>query len=393
MPVPVSPHLPAARAAVQRLGASKIREVANAGMGLADVLPFWFGESDRPTPALIADAARDALASGAVFYTPNLGKPALRAELAHYVSGLHGATRVEHIGVTSAGVNALMLCAQLLLDPGDEVVALTPLWPNLLEIPRILGAQVRTVSLDHVAGRWQLDVQRLIDAIGPRTRVLMLNSPNNPTGWVMDRAAQQAVLAHCRRLGVWILADEVYERLYYADAPCAPTFLDIAARDERVISVNSFSKAWLMTGWRLGWITAPAAMLDDLGKLIEFNTSCAPDFVQQAGCVAVRHGEAIVAEVRAELRARRDHLAAALAALPGLEVAPADGAMYLFFKLPGAEDSVALCKRLVNEAGLGLAPGAAFGADGEGHVRWCYAREQAVLDEGVARLARFLTPS
>ncbi|SDV47631.1 pyridoxal phosphate-dependent aminotransferase [Chitinasiproducens palmae] len=395
------------RAAIRSLGASKIREVANAGMGRADVLPFWFGESDRPTPAPIADAARQALADGAVFYTHNLGNAPLREALARYVSDLHGATEVSNIGVTSAGVNALMLCAQLLLDPGDEVVAVTPLWPNLLEIPRILGASVRTVALDNAQGRWRLDLDRLLDAITPRTRMVFINSPNNPTGWVMTREEQRAVLDHCRRLGVWIVADDVYERLYYGraegDAPlpsgqaseagsarAASSFLDLASRDERVVSVNSFSKAWLMTGWRIGWITAPQALSEDLGKLIEFNTSCAPDFVQRAAQAALAEGEAIVRSVRDDLRAKRDHLAGALAALPGVEAAAPDGAMYVFFSMPGADDSVALCKRLVAEAGLGLAPGAAFGPAGEGHVRWCYARALPALDEGVARLARFL---
>ncbi|MBY4732402.1 pyridoxal phosphate-dependent aminotransferase [Cupriavidus pauculus] len=382
---------PLARDIVHGLRASRIREVANAGIGLPDVLPFWFGESDQVTPQFIRDAAAQALAGGATFYTHNLGIAPLRAALSDYVSRLHGATPVDHIAVTSAGVNALMLAAQLVAGPGDRVVAVTPLWPNLVEIPRILGATVETVTLDFGADGWTLDVDKLLRALTPGTRAVMINSPNNPTGWVMSRAQQQAVLDHCRRHGIWIIADEVYERLYYGrEGGIAPSFLDIASRDERVIAVNSFSKAWLMTGWRLGWMVLPASLLDDLGKLVEYNTSCAPSFVQEAGVVAVRDGEAFTQDLVQRLRTARDHLVAALSALPGVEAHAPDGAMYVFFRLAGAADSLSLCKQLVRDARLGLAPGSAFGNEGEGFVRWCYACDVVRLDEGVRRLRAFL---
>lgn len=382
---------PLARDIVHALRASRIREVANAGIGLPDVMPFWFGESDQVTPQFIRDAAARALGNGATFYTHNLGIAPLRAALSEYVTRLHGATPVDNIAVTSAGVNALMLAAQLVAGPGDRVVCVTPLWPNLVEIPRILGASVETVTLDFGADGWTLDVDKLLRALTPGTRAVMINSPNNPTGWVMTRAQQQIVLDHCRRHGIWIIADEVYERLYYgAEGGNAPSFLDIASRDERVIAVNSFSKAWLMTGWRLGWMVLPASLMDDLGKLIEYNTSCAPAFVQEAGIVAVREGESFTQDLVQRLHTARDHLVGALSALPGVEAHAPDGAMYVFFRLEGATDSLALCKRLVREAHLGLAPGSAFGDEGEGFVRWCYACDVARLDEGVGRLRRFL---
>jgi aspartate/methionine/tyrosine aminotransferase len=389
------PFLPNARDAVRALRPSQIREVANAGFGVEDVLPFWFGESDRVTPEFIRTAASEALAAGATFYTHNLGIAPLRAALAGYVTRLHGPTAVEHVAVTSAGVNALMLAAQLVVGAGDRVVALTPLWPNLVEIPKILGAHVETVALGYGVQGWTLDLDQLLAALTPSTRLLLLNSPNNPTGWVMTKEQQCAVLEHCRRLGIWIVADEVYERLYYSghiDEPgqCAPSFLDLATRDERVICVNSFSKAWLMTGWRLGWIVAPAALMDDLGKLIEYNTSCAPAFVQQAGIVAIGQGEPFTRQLVGELKASRDHLVQALSALPGVDVKVPPGAMYLFFSLPGAAQSLALCKALVREVGLGLAPGSAFGPEGEGFVRWCYACDTARLDRGVTRLEQFI---
>ncbi|MEX3915324.1 pyridoxal phosphate-dependent aminotransferase [Paraburkholderia sp. BR10872] len=380
------------REAVRALRSSQIREVANAGFGVPDVLPFWFGESDRVTPPFIREAAADALGRGDTFYTHNLGIAPLRESLARYVSELHGATSVDNVAVTSAGVNALMLAAQLVVGAGDRVVAVTPLWPNLVEIPKILGATVETVSLDYGERGWTLDLDRLLAALTPETRLLMINSPNNPTGWAMTRDQQRVVLEHCRRLGIWIVADEVYERLYYGATSerTAPSFLDLASREERLICVNSFSKAWLMTGWRLGWMVVPRTLTDDLGKLVEYNTSCAPAFVQQAGIAAVEHGEPFTRALVADLRASRDHLAAALAKLPGVDVKVPHGAMYLFFRLAGAQHSLELCKALVRDVGLGLAPGSAFGPQGEGFVRWCYACDPARLDAGVERLARYL---
>lgn len=393
------PSVPNARDAVRALRPSQIREVANAGFGVADVLPFWFGESDRVTPAFIRDAASAALAAGATFYTHNLGIAPLRAALADYVSALHGTTSSDHIAVTSAGVNALMLAAQLVVGAGDRVVAVTPLWPNLVEIPKILGAHVETTALGYGERGWQLDLEQLLAALTPDTKMLLINSPNNPTGWVMSREEQRAVLAHCRRHGIWIVADEVYERLYYAEAEAdadstrshtAPSFLDLATRDERVICVNSFSKAWLMTGWRLGWIVAPTSLMDDLGKLVEYNTSCAPAFVQQAGIAAVQQGERFTQDLVLDLKASRDHLVRALSTVPGVDVKAPPGAMYVFFSMPGASRSLELCKAMVREVGLGVAPGSAFGPQGEGFVRWCYACDTARLDAGVERLKRFL---
>ena len=380
----------AARRAVQTLAASQIREVANAGLGEADILPFWFGEPDETTPAFIRDAAAASLARGETFYTQNFGIPELRDAIAGYVSRLHGATDAARIAVTASGMNALMLAAEALVAPGDRVVVVTPLWPNLVEIPKILSANVVCVPLACHAGRWSVDLDRLLAALTPDTRVVMINSPNNPTGWTLSRDEQQTILAHCRRHGIWLVADDVYERLCYDEPVCAPSFLALADPDERVISTNSFSKAWCMTGWRLGWIVAPPALMDDLGKLIEYNTSCSPVFVQRAGVVAITDGEPAVAHTFARFRAARDFLVAELNGLPGIEVAPPPGAMYAFFRVAGLTDSLAFCKRLVREARLGLAPGSAFGPEGEGFVRWCFAADVARLADGVGRLARFL---
>ena len=384
----------AARAAVRSLTASKIRELYNEGVGRRDILAFWVGEPDEPTPEFIRKAAADSLAAGETFYTHNLGIPELRAAIATYVSGLHrptGSIIENQVAITSAGVNALMLASQLLLDPGDRVVEVVPLWPNLLEIPKILGARVATVPLDFSPSGWRLDLQKLIDELKPGTRALYLNSPNNPTGWTISREAQKTIFQHCRRHGIWILADDAYERLYFGEPAVAPSFLDLAEPEDRLISANTFSKSWLMTGWRLGWLVVPPALMADLGKLVEYNTSCAPVFVERAGVAAITQGEPVIARSLKRFRRCRDFLIDGLRSLDRVQVAVPDGTMYAFLRIEGVTDSLAFCKRVVREHGLGLAPGAAFGPEGEGYVRWCFAADEPKLADGVARLARALS--
>ncbi len=373
---------------------SRIREVANAGMGRSDVLPFWFGESDEVTPQVIRDAAIASLQRGETFYSHNLGLLELREQIAAYASRLHGPVGVERIAVTSGGVNALMLAMQALLDAGDEAVAVTPVWPNLTAQPLVMGARLRCVPLRPQAdGLWALDMPALLAAITPATRLLILNAPNNPTGWTLSAEEQRAILAHCRTTGTWVLADEVYERLYYEPTAngCAPSFLDIAEPEDRLVVVQSFSKGFLMTGWRLGWLVMPPSLTHHMGKLVEFNTSCISVFTQRAGLAALAHEADITPRVAAHLRACRDTLVPLLQALPGVTVAPARGGMYAFFRIEGHGDSLALAKRLVAEAGLGLAPGVAFGDEAEGWLRWCFASQDAGrLVQGVERLKKWL---
>ena len=382
------------RDTVLQLEESLIREVANAGMGRDDVLAFWFGESDEGTPDVVRQAALDSIQRGETFYSHNLGLPELRDAVAAYASRLHGPVGAERIAITAGGVNALMLAVQALVDAGDEVVAITPVWPNLTAQPLIMGAVLRCVSLVPMPdGAWHLDMQALLAAITPTTRLLVVNAPNNPTGWTLSAAEQQAILTRCRQTGTWILADEVYERLYYAPSAhgCAPSFLDVAEPEDRLVVVQSFSKSFLMTGWRLGWLVMPPSLTPHMGKLIEFNTSCISVFTQRAGMAALAHEHEITPRVVAHLQRCRDTLVPLLQALPGVEVAPASGGMYAFFRLPGDGDSLEMAKRLVAEAGLGLAPGGAFGGQAQGWLRWCFAsRDPQRLVEGVRRLKMWL---
>jgi aspartate/methionine/tyrosine aminotransferase len=384
-----NPSLPPfARDAVLGLRGSQIREVVNAALSKPDVLRFWFGEPDQVTPEFIRSAAKKALDDGETFYNHNLGLPPLRHAIAAYLGRIHARpVAPERIAVTSSGMNALMLIMQALVNPGDRVVAVTPLWPNIVQAPVILGAQVTRVALhldeNH---RWQLDLDRLLEALTPGTKMAVINSPNNPTGWVMPLAQMQRLLNHCREHHIWILSDEAYERLIFNGANAAPSMLDICSEDDRVVVAHTFSKSWQMTGWRLGWMTGPSTTINNISKLIEFNTSCAPSFVQLAGIVAIEQGEATVAQFRKRVQTGAHTLVDAMRRLPRITAGIPDGAMYVLFRVDGESDSLALAKHLVDAAGLGLAPGAAFGPESEGYLRWCVAKDTPSLLEGLNRL-------
>jgi len=387
------------RTSLDALPPSRIREVANAALGRADIVKFWFGEGDLPTPAFIREAAKTALDAGDTFYNHNLGILELREQLAQYVNTLRAPATpldADRIAVTSAGVNALSLIAQALFDPGDRVAIVTPVWPNVTSIPRILGAEVVRVPLDESAGAWSLDLDRLL-AAAQNARAIVVNSPNNPTGWTMTQSQWDALFAYCRKHGIWLISDDAYERLVYDPATSirtgnrvhAPGVLAQIDRDDRFISANTFSKSWSMTGWRLGWLIAPRGFIANFAKLVEFNTSCAPPFIQRAGIVALRDGDALIEETAARLRRARDLLTQRLSALANVEAAAPGGAMYMFFRVRGrSDDSLAYAKYLATEAGLGLAPGIAFGPEGEGYLRWCSAASESLIEEGVRRLAR-----
>ena len=376
------------------LPSSKIREIADAGMGRADLIPLWFGEPDTPTPPFICNAAACALAAGDTFYQPNAGIRELRATLAAYMNGLYG-TRLapENVIVSASAMNALMLVMQALVDPGDVVVTTTPSWPNLPALPQILSGAVRSVPLSPGNAGWRLELDRLFDACDDHTRVIFLNSPNNPTGWMMSAEQQKQVLAFARRRGMWIVSDEVYARLVY-DRRHAPSFLEQAEPEDRVIVVNSFSKTWSMTGWRLGWITAPAALGPSFEMLTEYNIAGPPGFVQRAGIVAVRDGEPFVEEIVARYRAARDLVLERVAAIPRLSLPRPEAAFYAFILVEGMGDSVAFAKDLLQETGVGLAPGAAFGNDEhpfDDYLRLCFAATLPTLERAFDRLERFMS--
>jgi aspartate aminotransferase len=369
-----------------------IGQVAMAGMGDPDVVPLWYGESDVATPALIADAAAAALKAGETFYTFKRGIPELRRAIAAYLAGLCGrAIAVERVVVTSSAMSAIMMVVQALVEPGDNVVIVTPLWPNVVDAVTVLGGEARSVPLSATReGGWRLDLERLMAACDGKTRAIFVNSPGNPTGWMMGREEAADLLAFTRRRGLWLISDEVYARFVYDGSRAAPSFLEIAEPEDRVVAVNSFSKAWAMTGWRLGWMVAPREIQDVADKLVEFNTSCAPPFVQRAGVVALERGETVVASLLERCARGRDIILQGLNRFPRVHVAAPPGAFYAFCRVDGLTDSLAFAKEILARVKVGVAPGAAFGPAGEGYLRLCFACAPARLELALDRLAPVL---
>ena len=373
------------------LQASKIREVAEIGMKrFADVTPLWFGEGVWPTDPEIVDAAVAALHAGRHKYMPNNGDVHLRDAIVGYSNSIYGASLTrERVSVTNSGLQALVLTADSLASAGDRIVAIGPNWPNIPGVFEGRGAQIETIAVQPRNGKWALDLDRLLEATTPDTKAVLINSPHNPTGWTMTEAEQRAVLDHCRKHGVWIVSDDVYGRLYRWGR-AAPSFLSIAEPDDFLISVNSFSKAWSMTGWRLGWIVAPAAIEAKLGQLNEFNSSCAPGFVQDAGRTALEQSETVIGALTDRLRAGYEIAESRLRDCARVSFLEPDGAFYVFFRVEGLDDSFNAALKILEETRVGLAPGVAFGPEGEGYLRLCYARDASELEEAFDRLAPFL---
>ncbi len=379
------------RPRIEGIQSSLIREIASRGMDRDDVLALWFGEGNLPTPGFIVEAAKRALDDGHVFYTDNPGIPPLRQALAEYISGLYGVNMTaERVTVTSSGMSAITVAMQLLVEVGDNVVVTGPVWPNCFEAARIAGAEARLVQVELGERGWSLDLDRLFDQVDENTKAFIINSPNNPTGWVMPEAQQRQVLEFCRARGIWLVADEVYDRLVYSGEPHAPSYHTLAGPDDPVIIVNSFSKSWCMTGWRMGWMVAPARLGPAICKVIEYNFACVASFVQQAGITAVREGEPFIAELIERYRRGRDMVYQRLSGIERVKMALPEAAFYAFFAVDGMGDSTAFAIRLLEEKRVGLAPGAAFGPGGEGYLRLCFAATEETLSESLDRIADFL---
>jgi aspartate aminotransferase len=379
------------RDAIEALPTSRIAEISALGMGDPEVVALWYGEGDLPTPDFIADAANQAMRRGETFYTYKAGLPELRQTIADYLTGLYvRPVAMERIAVTSAGINALMLVAQTLIDPGDNLVIIAPIWPNISAVVSIMGGEPRLVSLDPTAdGGWRLDLDKVIAACDARTKGIFVNSPANPTGWTASAEEIAALTQFARIRGLWVVADEVYNRIAYGNK-VAPSFLEAAEPDDRLIVVNSFSKSWAMTGWRLGWMVVPPDLLPTIEKLVEFNTSGSPTFLQRAGIVAIRQGEPFIRQFVARCRDAREAAVAALQDCRRVEVALPEGAFYAFFRVAGVTDSATFAKELLAKSKVGLAPGSAFGPMGEGHLRLCFARAPEVIAGAVDRMRPML---
>ena len=380
---------------VEQVPRSRIRELAEIAMTMDGVLRLYFGESNLPTPDYIKQAAVRALHEGYTFYTENAGLPSLRRAIAENYQRLNAVKLdpASEIVVTASGVQALNLGIRCALDPGDDALVLTPAWPNGSSSIMMANARVHQVPHPLCGQRYRVDFDALEAAVTPRTRLLLYTSPSNPLGWVATEEEQQGLLDFARRHGLWLLADEVYDRLYYAGEQLGdpvPSILRKATRQDAVMVVHSFSKSYCMTGWRVGWLVARRDLAEKATQLNEFIISHAPTFAQKAGETALAEGEGPLVEMLERLKQNRDLCLHELSGMNGVTVPKPDGAFYVFPRIEGLRDSFSFCRRLLEETRVGLAPGVAFGAGGEGSVRICYAAERSILEPAMARLTKFL---
>ncbi len=372
---------------------SGIVKAAMYGMAIPGVIPMWSGEGNVPTPEIFTRPAIDSLLAGETFYTWQRGIPELREALARYhARNFDRAFSHENFFVTSGGMQAIQSIVQMVAGEGDEIIIPTPAWPNYGGALRILGSRPVEVPMDFRNGRWMLDLDRLFDAITPRTRAISLNSPSNPVGWTATRDELIAVRDECRKRGIWILGDEVYSRFFYGERgeTRAPSFLDICDDEEQLLLANTFSKNWAMTGWRVGWLQAPRALGPAIERIIQVNSSGTPAFLQKGCVAALDHGDEFLAQQVAKARSNRDLVVAKLREMPGIRFEVPQGAFYLFFAIDGMKDSAATTMRIIDEAKVGFAPGSTFGPGGEGHLRMCYLRDPAKLTEALDRFGNWL---
>jgi aspartate aminotransferase len=376
-----------------RVPHSRIREIAELAMSMDGVYKLYFGESNIATPDFIKSAAATAMADGFTYYTENAGLPSLRRALSRYYERVHGISldSANRFVVTASGVQALNVGIRCVLDPGDDAIVLTPAWPNGSAIVRMCNAT--PIEIPHVleGGRFSIDFAAMDAAITPRTRLLIYTSPSNPLGWVATLEDQRQLLAFARRRQLWLLADEVYDRLCYRDDPVAPSILKIAEPEDAILVAQSFSKAWCMTGWRLGWLVSRPDLCARAAHFNEFTVSHAPSISQRAGETALEDGEPFIEELLSRLGSNREYCVDALTSISGVSVPAPEGAFYLFPKIEGLKDSFAFCKDLLLSTKVGLAPGVGFGAGGEGSVRLCYAADRSILEPAMDRLHEYLS--
>jgi aspartate/methionine/tyrosine aminotransferase len=394
-PSPVDPNwLDQIRPAMRDVASSGIVEVFNYGRGRQGLIPLWVGEGDLPTPPFISEAAKASLDRGETFYTWQRGVPELRAAIAAYMTRVYaaapggGAFSPENFFVTIGGMHAIEIATRMIVGPGDEALIPSPAWPNFVGALEISGARAVPVRLDRMS-RWSLDPEKLAKAVTPATRLIFFNSPANPTGFVATREEIAATLAIARRHGLWIIADEIYGRLTY-DGARAPSFHDVMAPDDKILFVQTLSKNWAMTGFRVGWLEAPPALGNVIENLVQFTTSGVPVFTQRAATVALDEGEAFLASQIDRCRRSRDILCEGLKTTGRVSFSEPEAAFYLFCSVDGFDDSRALAMKLIDEAGVGAAPGGAFGPGGEGHLRLCFARDPDQIADAARRMARWL---
>ncbi len=385
-----SDFISALRPTARTLPESGISKVFNYGRYKEGLIPLWAGEGDLPTPKFICDVAAKSMAAGETFYTAQRGIPELRNSLARYFTRLYGqGFEADEFFVTGGGMQAVQIAVQATCGPGDEVIVPSPAWPNFEGALSIQGAKVVALPMTLELDGWSLPMDKLFAAVNPKTRAIVINSPANPTGWTASRDELKAILEFARARGLWIIADEIYGRFYFK-GPLAPSFFEFRRPDDRIIFVNTFSKNWAMTGWRIGWMQAPPALGDTIESLIQYNTSGVATFMQRGAVAAIEDGEPFIAQQLATAARGREIVSNALGAFNSVRSVPPAGAFYSFFAIDGMHDSMAAALQLIDETGVGLAPGIAFGPAAEGYFRVCFLRSAPALEEAMQRLTGWL---
>lgn len=380
---------PVLHALTQNPGAELMRYAA----GRENMITLGQGEGDAPTPDFICRATYKAMQDGKTFYGPTLGQTPLRDAISDYYKRIYKLDiPADRCWVTASGSTAMHLSLAALLDKGDEVVAITPIWKNLIGAIELTQATTKQVALSYEDGKgWQLDLEKLFAAVTERTKVILVVTPSNPTGWTATHAEMKAMLDFARERGIWILADEVYGRLVYESAHeelRADSFLDVAKPDDLLLVVNSFSKSWAMTGWRMGWIVGPEVAESKIRDVALYNNLCPPTFTQYGAIAALEHGEPFLKEQIDLWRGNRDLLVQRLSAMPRVSLAYPAATFYAFFKVEGEDDCIGFTKKLIDEAQLLLSPGVGFGDGGKGYIRMCFAVSQRRLSEALDRLEK-----
>ncbi|WP_137156832.1 pyridoxal phosphate-dependent aminotransferase [Rhizobium sp. FKL33] len=369
---------------------SGIVEIVNYARTRDNLIPLWVGEGDNPTPQFIADAAIASLNAGQTFYTYQRGIPELRQALSNYYAR-HFNKRLppEHFYVVGSGMQAIKLSIEAVVKPGDEAIYLSPAWPNFAASLEISGGKAVPAVLDFVDGAWSLDIAKVEKAVTAKTRALFINTPSNPCGWTATRADLEALLSLARAHDLWIIADEIYA-LYSFSAARAPSFLDVMTDGDKILFVNSFSKNWSMTGWRIGWIVAPPETGQVFENLVQYATSGVAEFIQRGAVVALDQGDHVMRANFEKAKASRDILCDALIATNRVATLKPDGALYTFLKIDGVTDSRKAAFDIVDKAGVGLAPGTAFGPGGESFMRACFLRDPAIVSQAADRLSAYI---
>jgi len=381
------------RPVLHALTANPGAEMMRYAQGRDGIITLGQGEGDAPTPDFICEATMQAMKEGRTFYGQVLGRPELRRSISDYYGRIYNLeVPSSRVFVTPSGSTAMHLSLAALVDKGDEVVAVTPIWKNLLGAVELTQAQTKQVSLDYDLEKdeWQLDLDKLFAAVTEKTKVMLIVTPSNPTGWTATRDELEAILDFARERGIWVLSDEVYGRLVY-EGVRAPSFLDVARPDDLLLVVNSFSKSWAMTGWRLGWIVGPHEAEDKIRDVALYNHLCPPSFPQYGAIAALENGEGFLAQQLDLWRSNRDLVVERFKAMGNVHMSYPASTFYAFFKVEGQDDCIELTKRFIDEAGVLLSPGSAFGKASKGYIRLCFAVSKERLTEALDRIEQIIT--